>query len=113
MTNEDYIASNESVFSDGFLNFAEGATIIACLWLLWEAFRLTKFFAHDDSKLAHLLTWEFLTKAGTAIITLLMGFFLYINYAEGVKYIVVIRPIFICFSAYALHQLYRFYRDGS
>jgi len=110
MNNEtDYIAASV-MFNPNIILFAELATVISCIWLIVEAIKLFKFFYHHDDRLTKLLSFEFATKGLYALITLFMGWFLYFDFAEGVKFLVIIRPAFICLSAYALHRLYHFYK---
>ncbi len=105
----DYIATSE-IFNPNIIMVAELVTVMACVWLIVEAVKLFKFFHHHNDRLAKLLTFDFATKGLYALVTLFMGWFLYFDFAEGVKFLVIIRPLFICLSAYALHLLYRYYK---
>ena len=110
MDNEDYIATS-SIYPEWLMTFSEVLTVVTCVWLIYEGLKLFKFFYGHRDKLTKLLSLEFITKVGTGVMTLLMGVFLYLDHVEGVKTIVILRPIFIGLSAYALHRLYKFYKD--
>lgn len=110
MNNEtDYLAMS-SLFNPTLIMVAELATVVSCIWLIIEAIKLFRFFYHHNDRLTKLLTFEFATRGFYALLTLFMGWFLYFDFAEGVKFLVIIRPLFICLSAYALHRLYRYYK---
>ena len=111
MTNEDYI-SKSHIYPEWLLTSAEFLTVVACLWLAYEGLKLFVFFFNHKEKLSKLLSLEFMTKVLVAVMTLLMGTFLFFDYVEGVNTIVVLRPVFIGLSAYALHKLYAFYKHG-
>lgn len=109
MNNEDNYIAGSSIFHPDLILAAEFLTILACVWLIWEGLKLFNFFAHHREKLSKLLTLEFITKVGTATMTFFMGVFLFFDLGEGVKFIVILRPIFVACSAYALHLLYKHY----
>lgn len=109
MTAKDYIAPNYP-YPDWLITAAEIATMVAFIWVCWEAYKLTVFFWNDKSKLARLKTNEFLTDALTAILTVFMGLALYFNWQEGVKTFVIIRPIVGVLNAIALRRLYNHFR---
>lgn len=108
MANPDFA---ESIFHPDIIVVAEFLTIIACAWLIYEGLKLFNFFVNHRQYLSKLLSLEFLTKVGTAVMTFFMGVFLFFDWGDGVKLIVIIRPIFVAFSAYALHKLYKYYKS--
>lgn len=109
MDNTDNYIAETSVFSPEVMVIAEALTVITALWLIYEGLRLTFFFIKRNERLSRLLTLEFATKVGTAIVTLFMAAYLFFDVTEGVKFIVVVRPIFVAASALALHKLRIFY----
>jgi hypothetical protein len=108
--NDDYIAVS-TVFPEWLIVTAEATTVFAFTWITWEVAKLTVFFWKDKSMLARLKTQEFFTDALTAALTILMGLFLFINWEEGVKGLVVIRPIVGVLNALALRRLYNHFRN--
>lgn len=107
---ESYIVKT-NLFHPDLIVAAEILTIIACLWLIYEGLKLFTFFWHHEDRLTRLLSFEFLSKTLLAIVTFFMGLFLFLDFSNGVKFIVVIRPAFVFLSAYALHRLYNFYKQ--
>ena len=95
---------------DWLRTFAELATVFSFAWIVWEVVKLTAFFWNDKSKLARLKTHEFLTDALTALLTLFMGFFLFINWHAGIMGLILIRPIVGILNAIALRRLYNHFR---
>lgn len=110
MTNKDYIA-HDTFFPDWLLDVSEVLTVVAFAWIVWEVLKLTIFFWGDDSKLARLKTREFLTDALTAFLTIAMGVFLFMDWADGVKALVILRPAVGVLNAIALRQLYNHFRS--
>lgn len=110
MTAQDYIATSE-IFPPWLITTAEVLTVVTFLWVCWEVYKLTLFFWQDKSKLARLKTQEFLTDALTALLTISMGLFLYLNWEEGVKALVIVRPIVGVLNAIALRRLYNHFRS--
>lgn len=110
MDNENNYIAESSIFSPEVIMFSEALTIIAAIWLIYEGLKLFSFFKGHRDVLTRLLSWEFGTKVLYAIITLLMGTFLFYDFREGVKFLVVIRPYFVLLSALALHRLRMYYK---
>jgi len=106
----DYIATS-SIFHPTLLLFSEFLTIAIGLWVLYEVIKLCLFFAKHfkDSFLSRLLTWTFVAKGLTVVVIILMGYFLFLNKAEGVKALVIIRPLIEIFGAIAFRRLRKYY----
>lgn len=102
---------NGTVFPEWLLTAAELLTALAFLWVVWEVLKLVAFFWRDSSKLARLKTQEFLTDALTAAVTIAMGLFLFLDWSEGVKGLIVLRPLVGVLNAIALRNLYNHFRS--
>lgn len=95
---------------DYLYTFSEIFTFVAFSWVMWECIKLLRFFYRNNEKIAKLLTREFLTDLLTAVVTILMGIFLTLDFTDGVKALVIARPWVGVLNALALRRLYNHYK---
>lgn len=110
MNNTDNYIATSTIYPEWLILFSEIMTFFVCLWLVYEGMKLCLFFFGDGQCVSKLLTQEFLTDSLTALLTMIMGLFLFLDFKEGVKGLVIIRPWIILLNVIAFRRLYNHYK---
>lgn len=110
MTKNDYIATS-NIFPEWLLSVSESLTFIFAASLTVASIVGFCLFCFYYSRLDILLRRAFLSEILRTIVTLLMGVFLFTDFAEGVKALVVIRPWVLLYATYAVGALVAHYME--
>lgn len=111
LNNTDNYIATSPLFPEWLINFSEILTILTSIWVLYEVAKLVFMYAHHKKGgvFAKILTWTFLAKAFTSIVIMMMGLFLYLNWTNGVKFLVVFRPFIELFGGFWLRRLRKYH----
>lgn len=110
MSDKNYLYPGHHL-PEAIINISEALTIIfggmLGLILIFGVF----IFCFYSSKLDNLLKWALVSELLRTIITIFMGLFLYTDWADGVKVLVIIRPWVLLFACWAMGSLILHYMD--
>ncbi|MAI17144.1 MAG: hypothetical protein CBC71_06290 [Rhodobacteraceae bacterium TMED111] len=93
------------LFPEWFMVLSEYLTVAFSMALIGILILLVSVFWSYSSKLDVLLRRAFIAETLRAVVTLLMGACLYLNWADGVKVIVVLRPWILLYACWAMLRL--------
>lgn len=107
---EKYIVAS-TLYPEWLVKLAELATTVSSAALICVFGFLWLIFSGFQSRLDRRLTRSFKAETLRTVITLVMGFFLQLDWADGVKTVVILRPLVLIYATFALGLLLQHYLE--